>query len=158
MKYLLTLLILANIYVYYDQYRNSREIVISRTSKMEVIHSVGAISEIREKKNKGIASWYDRSACGSKIYQENCRTANGEIFDEQQYTIACNSPIRLNSVIELCYLDKCITTICTDRGNFKRLGRDFDLSPATFNYLASPNLGVIEVEWRILEGNKLGSK
>jgi len=101
--------------------------------------------------NTAIASWYDRSACADRIYGVSCKTANGEIFDETKYTLACSSAFRLGSRFKFCYMDKCIVAVCNDRGNFKRLNREFDFSPATFGALADPNKGIIKIRWELIK-------
>jgi len=97
------------------------------------------------------ASWYNRSVCGQRIYGETCKTANGEIFNEDAFTMACSYDFALGDRVELCYRDNCAISRCNDRGNFERLGITFDLSSGLFEYLASNlDLGVIEVSYRIM--------
>jgi rare lipoprotein A (peptidoglycan hydrolase) len=99
---------------------------------------------------KARASWYDRSVCGERIYKENCRTASGEIFDENEFTLACNSTFELGTVFEFCYADVCHTAVCNDRGDFYRFGgRMFDFSRGLFNSFAELGKGVIEIEYKI---------
>jgi len=96
------------------------------------------------------ASWYGRSACGKRIYGETCKTASGEIFNEEEFTMACSYDFALGDRIELCYNDRCAVAVCTDRGNFVRLGRTFDLSRGLFQYFDNLSVGVISVNWRKL--------
>jgi len=99
------------------------------------------------KTNKGLASWYGRNVCEKRIYGATCKTADGSIFNEESNIIACANRFRIGTHIRLCYLDRCVDTICGDRGNFERLGRTFDLTPSVFNALADTNMGIIKVEW-----------
>ena len=100
-------------------------------------------------KSRGVASWYDRKVCQERVYGVNCKTANGEIFDDTKFTTACNSNLRLGTHIIIHHLDSSIEVVCNDRGNFKSLGRDFDLSRSAFNALADTNRGIIQVEWEV---------
>ena len=96
------------------------------------------------------ASWYDRSACGSRIYGSTCKTANGDVFDETKLTVACSSKFRLGSHIRLYYMDKSVDVFCSDRGNFERLGRDFDLTPAVFNHFEDLKKGLLKVRYELI--------
>ncbi len=101
------------------------------------------------------ASWYDRSACGSRVYGDTCKTANGDIFKESDLTVACSSKFRLGSNIRLYYMDKSVDVVCTDRGNFERLGRDFDLTPAVFSHFADLKKGVLKVKYEVVVDNQV---
>jgi rare lipoprotein A (peptidoglycan hydrolase) len=100
--------------------------------------------------NIGLASWYDRSACASRVYGVNCKTASGEIFDEGALTLACNKPIPLGSLIRICAGGNCIVAKCNDRGNFERLGRTFDFTPELFSKFAKPSSGIVKVSWQAI--------
>ena len=109
------------------------------------------VSQVGQTTQTSLASWYGRSVCGERIYGETCKTANGEIFDEEAHTMACSYDFALGDRVELCYLSKCIVARCTDRGNFERLGRTFDLSRGLFSEFDDLDLGVIEVEYKTIK-------
>jgi rare lipoprotein A (peptidoglycan hydrolase) len=93
------------------------------------------------------ASWYDRSACAGRTYKEDCKTANGDIFDENLLTMACDKSFDLGSRFRLTYNGNSIEVVCNDRGNFSKYGRLFDLSLGAFSSLETPSKGVIEVTY-----------
>jgi len=136
-----TLIFLLNVYKYANtqqtETRNQGQVVVSPrpTSLPEETFQVAQ------------ASFYDRSACGSRIYRETCKTANGDVFNEDSFTMACSNDIPLGSHFQLCYLDKCIEAVCTDRGNFAKYGRTFDFSLGLFKWFADPSVGVIKVKY-----------
>ena len=119
--------------------------------QVESVYSDRDTSTPAPEVSTAVASWYDRSACANRIYGVSCKTANGEIFDETKYTLACSSAFRLGSRFKFCYLDKCVSAICSDRGNFKRLNREFDFSPATFGALADLDKGIIKIRWELIK-------
>jgi len=103
----------------------------------------------------GKVSWYGREACiaNGTIYGSTCKTANGEIFDEMAFTMACTNNFTLGSTFELCSTTGggCVIAICGDRGNFARLGRTFDFSRNLFAQFADNSRGVIEIRWRLIQ-------
>ncbi len=100
--------------------------------------------------NIGLASWYDRSACASRIYGVDCKTALGEIFDETQNTFACNKPMPLGTRVRICSQGVCVVAVCNDRGNFESLGRTFDFTPELFSKFAKPSSGIVKVSWQAI--------
>ena len=119
--------------------------------KVDIVYRDDSRTQPPQEENTGVASWYDRSACADRVYGVSCKTANGQIFNEDENTLACSSRFQLNSHIRICYLGRCVDTICSDRGNFERLGRDFDLSRGAFSSLAPLDRGVIKVQWKVLD-------
>jgi len=150
MKYFLLLLPFLLIYVFTKPEETIEIKATTPPDKVEAVHIDDSRPQSAPEANTGLASWYDRSACGEKIYGVDCKTANGEVFSETGNTLACSSRFRLGDRIRICYLGRCIDTICSDRGNFERLGRDFDLSRGAFSSLAPLDRGVIEVEWEVI--------
>lgn len=126
-----------------DQYRNSQQTKTPSQGSVVISQRYGDLQTEKTAK----ASWYDRSVCSGRIYGTTCRTANGEVFNEDSHTMACSNDIPLNSYFQLCYLDKCIEAKCTDRGNFAKYDRKFDLSLGVFKYLSNPSVGVIKVSY-----------
>jgi len=131
--------------VYVNQQRPAQE--VQPTSEVEV--GVDNGSPIYQTAK---ASWYDRSTCGQRIYGKTCKTASGEIFNEEAKTLACDSRFELGTVFEFCYLGKCTRAVCNDRGRFSHLGRLFDFSRGLFSYFSDLDVGVIEVEYRVERG------
>ena len=157
---LLLLLILIAIAFYFliikssDNVKHGTIKEVQLTSEVEVGVSSELHSEADYEQNDGKplrlranASWYGRETCQNREYGVNCKTANGEIFDEEAFTMACSYDFSLGDTVELCYNNKCAIARCTDRGDFERLGRTFDLSRGLFQYFSELSVGVIEVEW-----------
>jgi rare lipoprotein A (peptidoglycan hydrolase) len=130
----------------YKQF-NGRKIENRVPVQVEGIHTGVPVATRSPASNIGIASWYDRSACASRIYGVNCKTASGEIFDEGALTLACNKPIALGTRIRICRQGVCVIARCNDRGNFESLGRTFDFTPELFGKFAKPSSGVVKVTW-----------
>jgi rare lipoprotein A (peptidoglycan hydrolase) len=151
MKYFLLVVISLIIYVFTRPPETIKIYAKNPPSKVETVYIDNRIPTPTPETNIGFASWYDRSACSSRIYGSTCKTANGEIFDEAKFTTACSSLFKLGDNIELCRLDNCIKVICNDRGNFESLGRDFDLTPVAFGSLANLDSGVIHVRWSLIK-------
>lgn len=148
LKIIFILLLIIDIFAYGNyKYRSIKIIQLVRARALVVVDRPIDLPKTQSTK----ASWYDRSTCDTRIYGVNCKTANGEIFDEAKFTAACSSLFKFGDNVELCHLGKCIRVLCDDRGNFKSLGRDFDLTPAAFNALADTDRGVIKVEYRIIK-------
>ena len=133
--------------VFYKQ--SDRRVRVFSEGKVEAVHSVQPTPAPRTEASYGIASWYDRRVCTSKIYGVSCRTADGSLFDETKFTLACDSRFSLGTGFHLCYLGKCVDAVCNDRGGFAKYGRLFDLSRGTFDSLADTYHGIIKVSWEI---------
>lgn len=130
-------------YVYKQQ--TIRE--VQSASQGEVV-VVGRRDDIPEPQ-RAKASWYDHTACYGRTYGKDCKTANGDVFDETKYTLACSGKFRLGDRVRLCYLDRCIDAVCNDRGGFEKYGRTFDLTYGAFSTLADTDLGVIDITWEL---------
>jgi rare lipoprotein A len=91
----------------------------------------------------GKASWYD---------DHGDRTANGELFNMYALT-AAHPSIALNSLVEVTNMDngKSVTVRVNDRLPPIHEGRVIDLSKAAFAKLANHNVGVIDVEVRVVQ-------
>jgi len=99
----------------------------------------------------GKASWYDD-------HME--RTANGELFNMYAMT-AAHPSIALNSLVEVTHLGngKKITVRVNDRLPPIHDGRVIDLSKAAFDKLDSLNVGLLDVEVRVIKyGNNRYTK
>ena len=94
---------------------------------------------------KGVASFYDRSVCGDREYGVNCKTASGEIFNDEDLTFA-SLDFPFGTLIEFRFNGE--STVCrnNDRGPFIE-GRMFDLSKGCADSLGLT--GVKEVEYII---------
>jgi len=152
---LIALIILGVSFNAIQQKPNIQQVKPTHEERVEVVEEKKSISgNKREETPQGFgqASWYDRSVCGERIYGSTCKTASGEVFDEEAYTMACSNDFALGDRVELCYLSKCITVECTDRGLFsERYGRTFDLSRGLFQSFADLGVGVINLEWKLIE-------
>jgi len=151
MKSLIFLLPFLTIYVFTKPEETIKIYATNPPDKVETVHIDNSRPTPTPETNTGLASWYDRSACASRIYGSTCKTANGEIFDETKNTVACARRFRLGTHFRLYYLDRSIDVVCNDRGNFESMGRTFDLSPAAFGSLANLNRGVIKVKFEIIK-------
>jgi len=147
--------------VYVNQQRPAQEVQPTSEVKVGVANNnkqVGIKSGFngedakRNSFSTALVSWYDRSTCGQRIYGKTCKTASGEIFNEEAKTLACDSRFELGTVFEFCYLGKCTRAVCDDRGRFSHLGRLFDFSRGLFSYFSDLDVGVIEVEYRVENG------
>jgi rare lipoprotein A (peptidoglycan hydrolase) len=96
------------------------------------------------------ASWYDRRVCKEGTYGTTCHTANGEIFNDEAFTMACVDEFRFGDRVKLCVGNNCVTAVCTDRGAFAVLGRKFDLTSGVFSILSPLGAGVVEVEYEVI--------
>ena len=97
---------------------------------------------------RGEVSYYDESYC--EKYNPSCRTASGEIFDEDLLTCACDYKYPLGTLFRFHYQGKSVDVKCNDRGGFKKYGRVADLSKEAFAKLASPKKGTLEVEFEVI--------
>jgi hypothetical protein len=99
---------------------------------------------------RGKASYYTNDYCVK--HNPSCETANGEIFDDTKYTIACRKEIKLGSNVKVTYKGKSVVARCNDRGAFDtKYGRVADLSKATFEALAPLSRGVLLVDLEVLK-------
>ncbi len=133
-----TILFIINVY----KYRPVKEVQLSGKGEVAMVSGSERVSPQTAK-----ASWYDRSACYGRTYGKDCKTANGDVFDEEAFTMACDSQFRLGDRFRLTYNGKSIEVRCNDRGNFAKYGRLFDLSKFAFNRLVDTSKGVITVTW-----------
>ncbi len=143
-----------NLYVY--KHRHLQETKPTHEERVEVVE----VGESKEKEvpeqqvllgrpmGMGKASWYDRSVCGERIYGETCKTANGEIFNEEDYTVA-HKTMPFGTRVQFGYGDRSIVCRVNDRGPFI-VGREWDMSSACFESLAPLGKGVIEVSYKKL--------
>lgn len=99
---------------------------------------------------KGVASFYDRSVCGDREYGVNCKTASGEIFNDEDFTFASLN-FDFGTEIEFKLKNKSVICRANDRGPFIK-GRMFDLSRACAEALGIS--GVSEVEYKIRKEGK----
>lgn len=93
------------------------------------------------------ASYYDRSACGQREYEKNCKTANGDIFNEESLTVAHRS-LKFGTRIEFIHNGKSVVCTVNDRGPFVD-NREFDLSMGCFRQLSELSKGVINLVYKI---------
>ena len=72
--------------------------------------------------------------------------ANGQKYDENKYTCASNDyPFGTILKVTNTQTDKSVDVMVTDRGGFKKYGRNIDLSKAAFSKIANLKSGVIKV-------------
>jgi len=92
---------------------------------------------------RGLASWYD---------DHGDRTANGEIYNMNAMT-AAHPSLALNSLVEVTNLKngKKVTVRVNDRLPPIHEGRVIDLSKAAFRKLDPLNVGLLDVELRVLK-------
>jgi len=96
-----------------QQHTNTNETKPTHEEREEVVEETEneiaeKVSQVGQTTQTSLASWYDRSVCGQRTYGETCKTANGEIFNEEAHTMACSYDFALGDRVELCYLSKCI--------------------------------------------------
>ena len=135
------------LYGIFHQHRYIKQIKTQSSGVVAVSERQGDIPATQTAK----VSWYNRSACYGKTYGRDCKTANGEIFDEQGLTLACDRQFPLGSKFRLTYGGNSIEARCNDYGNFSRFGRLFDLSLGSFKKLADPKIGVIKVKYMVID-------
>lgn len=126
-----------------DESQSPRQGVIAKEISYQP--SPTRVPEYRE----ATVSWYDQSACGEKIYRENCQTANGELFDEQDLTFA-SLGLAFNTNVQFCYGGRCVTCRSNDRGPYIP-GREYDLSLGCATQLGIKQAGVVTLKYKILE-------
>ncbi len=95
-----------------------------------------------ERTAHGVASWYSESDP-----YVNLRTANGEIFDDSQFTCA-SWDYPFHTLLEVINLANNQSVICrvNDRGPAKRLNRLIDLTRGAFRQIANLHVGLINVQ------------
>lgn len=87
----------------------------------------------------GKASWY-QAAAGS-------RTTSGERWNPRGLTAASTTlPLGTRLLVINRITGKQAEVRVNDRGNFARLGRVLDLTPAAFERLAAPHAGLVDVD------------
>lgn len=96
-------------------------------------------------------SWYDRSACGEKIYGEDCYVADyPELFDEEADTVAHKS-MGFGTRVRFCNGNICTICRVNDRGPYVA-GREFDLSWGCAKSIGILQSGVAQVSWEVVNG------
>lgn len=98
-------------------------------------------------KKVGKASWYGNEICKGK---PKCNMANGQLFNEDNFTLACTNAFNLGTRFIFYYGDKTAQATCTDRGSFEALGRQFDFSKGLFFYFVPLSRGVIKLEYKVI--------
>ncbi len=83
-----------------------------------------------------VSSWYGPSFAGNL-------TANGEVFNPQEYTAAHKS-LPFGTLLEVCYTD-CVTVRVNDRGPYT-YGRDLDLSQGAAQAVGLYGVDVVGVK------------
>jgi rare lipoprotein A (peptidoglycan hydrolase) len=91
-------------------------------------------------------SWYGKEVCQTRVYGVDCKTASGEIYDEEGLTFASRSG-SFGDNIKFCYNGSCVVCRRNDFGPAVYTGRDFDLSKSCFESISSLGKGVIEVTY-----------
>ena len=142
METLLTILLLiAN-----GQYTNIKQNESTSTRKVDMVYRS---DDSQYQTNEATVSYYDQSACGNREYGKDCKTANGEIFDENELTFA-HRTLKFGTRVTFRYNDRTVTCRANDRGPFIS-GREFDLSLGCFSALSGTSKGVIKVKYNILK-------
>ena len=141
--------IITFLYVFFNKYRSIKEVQPTSQRTMDLVHRRIDIQQEKDlgEENQNVAkvSWYDRSACGSRIYGKTCKTANGEVFSESELTFA-NKSMQFGTRIRFCYGNNCVVCRLNDRGPYIA-GREFDFSRGCFSQLADVSKGVLMVTW-----------
>ena len=92
-----------------------------------------------------IATWYGEDFHGNIM-------ANGETYNMYDSTICASNWWPLGTWLEVKHGRLVVTVQVRDRGAFSHA---LDLSYASFNQLADPNIGVIQVEISVLDSLKV---
>ena len=94
-----------------------------------------------EPPKQGIASWYSESDAAIQKY-----TASGEVFDDTQDTCA-SWEFAFGTYLKVTNVKNGRSVVCrvNDRGPAFSLNRRIDLTKTSFEKIADPNLGLIEV-------------
>jgi rare lipoprotein A len=133
------------LYVLLKQHRYIKQ--TQTPNQGEVVVSERPITLPKKTIQMAKASWYDRSACGGRIYGQTCKTANGEIFNQEALTLA-HKTLPFGTRIQFSYNGRNVVCRVNDRGPFIT-GREFDLSYECFSRLADVKRGVIKLEYQI---------
>lgn len=99
----------------------------------------------------GLASWYGRETCKTREYGKDCKTANGEVYLEGRFTLACAYRFNLGQKFRFTFEGKTAEAYCNDRGAFEKYGRQFDFSRSLFEYFAPLSEGVIKIQYERIE-------
>lgn len=125
------------------------EAVVANGGRVVHIDTNEVLEGKSSNENEGWASYYNRNVCQPDTYGSTCKTANGEIFDDTAFTLASNN-LPFHTVVELCFRGECVECRVNDRGNFTRLGREFDLAFGCASAIGIDKVGVGKVNWRII--------
>ena len=93
---------------------------------------------------QGVVSWYGEADEECLGCSPSRVTACGNKFREKEFSLASNH-FSCGSIVEVCYLGRCVQATVTDTGGFHQYGRIADLSKSTFESLAALDEGIIEV-------------
>ena len=103
-----------------QQHTNTNKVEPTHEERVEVVEGEDAtennvISEERgrvgkDKKTTGKASWYGKEICGSRYGTSQCKTASGEIFDENAYTFA-HRTMAFGTRISFCVGTTCVVAV-----------------------------------------------
>lgn len=95
-----------------------------------------------------LASYYDQSVCVGRVYGKNCKTANGEVFNKDDFTVAHKS-FSFGTRVEFRLGNHSVVCRINDRGPFVGT-REFDLSYGCANAIGLNKRGVAKVQWRLV--------
>ncbi|MDA8369999.1 MAG: septal ring lytic transglycosylase RlpA family protein [Nocardiopsaceae bacterium] len=92
----------------------------------------------------------DGGACQASMYSEPQPTASGEQFDPSAMT-AAHKTLPMDTMVQVTNPanNKSVTVRINDRGPYID-GRCLDLSTASFEKIASPSQGVVDVQWQVV--------
>lgn len=94
------------------------------------------------------ASYYDRRVCIGRKYGVDCYTANGEIFDDEDFTLAHKS-LAFGTWVKFEYNGNNVSCRVNDRGSYV-VGRKFDLSGGCAKALGIISKGVAGVSYKVI--------
>lgn len=97
--------------------------------------------------NTANASYYDRRVCTGRKYGIDCYTANGEVFNDEDFTLAHKS-LAFGTRVLFQYNGNSVTCRVNDRGPFVA-NREFDLSLGCAKALGIISKGVASVRYEI---------
>lgn len=97
------------------------------------------------KERTGLISWYGNSF-------HNKRAADGSIFNQNRLTTA-HMYLKFGTKVKMTCLStgKSVVVTVTDRGNFAKYGRAFDVSKEAARQLGFLEQGVTKIKYTILE-------
>ncbi|MFC3520457.1 septal ring lytic transglycosylase RlpA family protein [Streptomonospora nanhaiensis] len=98
----------------------------------------------------GLTPTGEGGACEASMYSEPQPTASGEQFDPSAMT-AAHKTLPMDTMVQVTNPDngRSVTVRINDRGPYVE-GRCLDLSTASFEQIASPSAGVVDVEWQVV--------